>query len=405
MGDALNIAKLQDAEVGGKTVLVRVDYNVPVKDGVVIDDSRIKATEETVKYLLEKGCKVVLIAHFGRPKGQVVEKYSLKPVVPYVKEIMGVPVHFGADCIGPEAKKAIDEAKHGEAVLLENLRFHPEEEANDDNFAKQLAEHGELFVQEAFGAVHRAHASTVAITKYLPSYAGFLVQREVEFLSKALIDPQRPYVAVIGGAKVSDKLSILNNLVEKVNVLLIGGAMAYTFLKTQNVNLGKSLVELDKVEEAKAIVAKAYARNVQILLPADHVVASELSDDAQPEETQAMAIPEDKMGLDIGPRTIAIFKDQILKGRTIFWNGPVGVFENRKFARGSITIAETLVEATKNGATTIVGGGDSLNVLKSAKISKSALSHASTGGGASMEFLEGKNLPGLSALVKKITRR
>ena len=394
----MKIAKFQDIDVTAKDVVVRVDYNVPVKNGIIADDNRIRATEKTVRHLLSKGCKVILISHMGRPKGTVVAEMSLKLLVPFVEEIMQAKVHFGSDCVGEEAKKAIAAAKKGEIVLLENLRFHAEEEKNDENFAKEIASYGEIFVQEAFGAVHRSHASTVAITKFLPSYIGFLVQKELEFLDRAMDNPNRPFLAIIGGAKVSSKISVLNSLLDRIDMILLGGAMAYTFLRAQNISAGTSLVEEDKIEDAKNIIAKAYTKRVECLLPADHVTVKELSPDAEIKITPAMAIPEDWMGVDIGTRTASIFENAIQKAKTIFWNGPLGIFETDAYAKGSILVANALVRATQQGAVTIVGGGDTLALLKKAGISLQSFSHCSTGGGASMEFLEGKKLPGLTAL-------
>lgn len=400
--DISKLPKLQNTDIKNKSVLVRVDYNVPIKDGKVADDKRVTATLKTVKYLLENNCKVVLMAHLGRPKGKVTPEFSLAPVAPVVENVMGAKVHFAPDCVGPEADKVVAAAKNGEIVLLENLRYHPEEEKNDAAFAKQLAKHGQVFVQDAFGAIHRAHASTSAVAAELPGCTGFLVQKELEFLGEALlVNPRRPFLAIIGGAKVSDKISVLNKLLEQVDSLVIGGGMAYTFLQAQNVSVGKSLVEPDKIDDAKAIIAKAYAKKVDILLPADHIIAQEISDAAEVKTTQAMAIPEGWMGLDIGPRTINNFKEHIARAKTVFWNGPLGVFETEAFAKGSVSIAEALAEATKKGTVTVIGGGDSLRVIKKAGIKADKLSHCSTGGGASMEFLEGKELPGLTALLPK----
>ncbi len=396
-----DIVKIQDVDLKGKTVLMRVDYNVPLKDGKVDNPKRITATEKTVKYLLSQGCKVVLIAHLGRPKGQRVPEFSLAPVAPEVEKIMGTKVHFGKDCVGPEALAAVAAAKPGEIVLLENLRYHPEEEKNDENFAKELAKLGDFFVQEAFGTVHRAHASTSAITKFLPSAGGYLIQKEVEFLGGAIETPKRPFAAIIGGAKVSDKIMVLNNLLDKVNVLIVGGGMAYTFNKALGYEVGSSLLEADKIDEAKKVMEKAKAKGVKLLLPVDNVCAQEFKDGIPTITTENQNIPAGYMGLDIGPKTIKLFEEELLKCKTVFWNGPVGVFEMVNYSKGSFAIAETLVKMTENGAITIIGGGDSLNVLKKAKISASKVSHASTGGGASMEFVEGKELPGLTALLKK----
>ena len=395
-----SIKKIQDMDLKNKKVLVRVDYNVPLKDGKVDNNKRIVATEKTIKFLLENNCRIVLMAHLGRPKGKVAPEFSLAPVAAEVEKLFGVPVHFAKDCVGPEADKVVEAAKNGEIVLLENLRFHPEEEKNDPEFAKQLAKHGEIFVQEAFGTVHRAHASTRAITEFLPGCAGFLVQKEVEFLGKALENPARPFAAVVGGAKVSDKIMLLNNLMDKVNVLVIGGGMAYTFLKVQGCEIGKSLFDAEKEAEAKAVLAKAQEKGVKILLPVDHICGKEFAETAEPVDVDNVNIPADLMGLDIGPKTVALFSEELLKCKTIFWNGPMGVFEFPNFAKGSFAIAQAMIDATKAGATTIIGGGDSVNVLKKGKFNQKELSHVSTGGGASMEFVEGKELPGLVALAK-----
>ena len=397
----LKLAKVQDAHLKDKNVLVRVDYNVPLKDGVITDDTRIRETLKTVKLLLDANCRVVLMAHLGRPKGKPEPKYSLKPVAAHLEKLAGVKVHFAPDCVGPEADKVVAAAKKGEIVLLENLRYHAEEEKNDEKFAKLLAKHGEFFVQDAFGALHRAHASTAAVARLLPGSIGFLVQKELEYLDKTMVSPARPFLAIIGGAKVSDKISVLYSLIEKVDTLIIGGGMAYTFLAAQNTNIGKSLLEADKVEDAKNIILKAHRNNVEMLLPADHRVVQEIKPDAKVEVTQAMAVPDGWIGVDIGPRTELLFADKIKGAKTIFWNGPVGIFETPAFASGSITVAGAMAQATKNGATTILGGGDTLSVLKTAKVKPENISHCSTGGGASLEFIEGKQLPGLVALSQK----
>ena len=393
-----SIKKIQDMELKNKKVLVRVDYNVPLKDGKVDNAKRIIATEKTIKHLLDNNCRVVLIAHLGRPKGQVAPEFSLAPVAAEVEKLFGVPVHFAKDCIGEETDKVVAATKNGEIALLENLRFHPEEEKNDSAFAKQLAKHGEIFVQEAFGTVHRAHASTSAVTEFLPGCAGFLVQKEVEFLGKALENPARPFAAVIGGAKVSDKILLLNNLLDKVNVLIIGGGMAYTFLKAKGIEVGKSLLDETKIEEAKQVMAKAEAKGVKMLMPIDFRVSKEFSETAT--ATIVDQIPADMEAMDIGPKTEKLFTDELLKCKTIFWNGPMGVFEFPNFANGSFAVANAMIKATQNGAISIIGGGDSVNVLKKGKINQKEFSHVSTGGGASMEFVEGKELPGLVALAK-----
>ena len=393
-----SIKKIQNMDLKNKKVLVRVDYNVPLKDGKVDNNKRIVATEKTIKHLLDNNCRIVLIAHLGRPKGKVCPEFSLAPVAEEVQKLFGVPVHFAKDCIGAEADKVVAETKNGEIALLENLRFHPEEEKNDPEFAKQLAKHGEVFVQEAFGTVHRAHASTSAVANYLPGCAGFLVQKEVEFLGKALENPARPFAAVIGGAKVSDKILLLNNLLDKVNVLIIGGGMAYTFLKAKGMEIGKSLVDDTKIEEAKQVMAKAQAKGVKMLMPIDFRVSKEFSETAT--ATDVDVIPADMESMDIGPKTEKLFHDALMECKTIFWNGPMGVFEFPNFAKGSFAIANAMIEATKAGAISIIGGGDSVNVLKKGKINQKDFSHVSTGGGASMEFVEGKELPGLVALAK-----
>jgi phosphoglycerate kinase len=396
-----DIVKMQDIDLKGKNALVRVDYNVPIKDGRVDNPKRITATIPTIKYLLQNNCRIVLMSHLGRPKGKVTPEFSLKPLAPEVEKAMGVKVHFAPDCIGPQADKVVAAAKKGEIVLLENLRFHPEEEANDKAFAQKLAAHGEVFIEDAFGSAHRAHASTGAVARFLPAAAGFLVQKEVEFLGGALEAPKRPFAAIIGGAKVSDKIMVLNSLLDKVNVLIVGGGMAYTFIKALGTEVGTSLLEADKIEEAKAIMQKAKDKNVKLLLPIDHVCAKEFAEGVPTITTDAQAIPAGYMGLDIGPKTIKLFEDELLTCKTVFWNGPVGVFEMAAYSAGSFAVAQTLVKLTKEGAVTIIGGGDSLNVLKKAKIPSAEVSHASTGGGASMEFVEGKELPGLTALLKK----
>lgn len=398
----MKIKKIQDLNLDGKTVLVRVDYNVPIKDGLVADNKRITSTEKTIKYLLEKNCKIVLMAHLGRPKGKVISEFSLEPVALEIEKVMGAKVHFAKDCVGDEADKVVKNAKAGEIVLLENLRFHEEETNNDKSFAEKLAKHGEVFVQDAFGTLHRAHASTSAVAEFFGDNKaiGFLVQTELEFLDRAIKNPVKPFTVIIGGAKVSDKIDVLDKFIDLCDTILIGGGMAYTFLKSQNLNIGNSLVEEDKVETAKAIIEKAASNNVEILLPADHIIAKTFEGE-DVKTTDSMAIADGYMGLDIGPRTAALFAEKIKNSKTVFWNGPLGVFENDLFAKGSIAIAQVLKQASDDGVITIVGGGDSLSVLKKADIDRNALTHCSTGGGASMEFLEGKVLPGLKAVSQE----
>ncbi|MCX5794900.1 MAG: phosphoglycerate kinase [Elusimicrobia bacterium] len=394
----LKLKRLQDLDVKGKRVLARVDYNVPMKDGKVTDDTRIRETLKTLEYLLSQNAKVVLIAHLGRPKGKPEPKYSLKPAAEALAKLIKKPVAFASDCVGPEADKVVAALKPGEVALLENLRFHAEEEKNDPAFAAALAKHGDVFVQDAFGAIHRAHASTAGVCKHLPGGIGFLVQKELEFLDRVVNNPTRPFLAIIGGAKVSDKLGVLDKLLDKVDGLLIGGGMAYTFMAGQNVSIGKSLLEPDQVGEAQKIVQKAYAKKISVLLPADHLVVAQISPDAKTTVTQSMAVPADMIGVDIGPHTVELFSEEIKKAKTIFWNGPMGIFETDAFAQGTMAVAKAVAAATKKGAVSIVGGGDSLAAVAKAGL-KDQISHCSTGGGASLELLEGKVLPGLAALA------
>ena len=395
---ALKLKRLQDMTVKGKRVLVRVDYNVPMKGSKIEDNARIRETLKTLEHLTAEGAKIVLISHLGRPKGKVEAKYSLKPVAAELTKLLKKPVMFAEDCVGPIAEKAVAALKAGDVLLLENLRFHAEEEANDPTFAKALSKNGDIFIQDAFGALHRAHASTAGVTRHLPGAIGFLVQREIEFLDRVIGNPQRPFLAIIGGAKVSDKLAVLDKLLERVDGLLIGGAMAYTFLAAQGISIGKSLLEKDQIDAAKSVIEKAYNKKVEILLPADHLVVREIRADAATTVTQAMAIPPDMIGVDIGPHTVEFFTEHIAKAHTIFWNGPMGIFEMPAFSQGSLAVAKAMAEATRKGAVTIVGGGDSLSVLTKTGLA-SKMSHCSTGGGASLELLEGKALPGLVALA------
>ncbi len=395
---ALKLKRLQEMTVKGKRVLCRVDYNVPMKGSKIEDNARIRETLKTLQHLINEGAKVVLIAHLGRPKGKVEPKYSLKPVAAELGKLLKKPVAFADDCVGTAAEKAVAALKPGDVLLMENLRFHAEEEANEAAFAKALAKNGDVFIQDAFGALHRAHASTAGVTRHLPGAIGFLVQRELEFLDRVIGNPQRPFLAIIGGAKVSDKLAVLDKLCERVDSLLIGGAMAYTFLAAQGINIGKSLLEKDQIEAAKGIIEKAYNKKVECLLPADHVTVREIKADAETKVTQAMAIPPDMIGVDVGPHTIEFFQEHVAKAQTIFWNGPMGIFEMPAFAAGSEAVAKAMAEATSKGATTIVGGGDSLAVLAKTGLA-GKMSHCSTGGGASLELLEGKALPGLVALA------
>lgn len=379
---------------------MRVDYNVPLGPNGVLDATRIRETLATLKHLLEAGAKVVLISHLGRPDGKAVPKYSLRPVAGALEGFLGRKVHFASDCIGEAAQKAVAGLGEGELVLLENLRFHSQEEANEEGFARALSAHGDFFIQDAFGALHRAHASTVGVPRFIPGAIGFLVQKELQFLDRVVNNPQRPFLAILGGAKVSDKIQVIHRLLERVDHLIIGGGMAYTFLAAQGISIGKSLLEPERIEDAKDIIETAYNRDVECLLPADHVIVEDLKTGGPVRTTQAMAIPDGWIGVDIGPNSIDFFSESIKQAKTIFWNGPMGIFETEAFAAGSRAVAQALARATRDGATTIVGGGDSLAVLSLANLSDK-MSHCSTGGGASLEFLEGRELPGLAALTQK----
>lgn len=395
----LKLKTLDQLDYKGKRVLARVDYNVPLDGARVTDDTRIRETLPTLKLLVAAGCRVVLMAHLGRPKGKVNPKYSLKPAAESLAGMLGSTVKFVEDCVGPVANAAVASLSPGDVLLLENLRFHPEEEANDPGFAGKLAAHGDVFVQEAFGALHRAHASTAGVADILPGAIGGLVARELEFLTKVAEKPEHPYVAILGGAKVSDKLVVCQKLLEKVDTLLIGGGMAFTFLKAQGIGIGKSLLEAERLDDARAILDEARKRGVTVLLPSDHVAAPEFKADAPTTVTPAQEVPEGLMGLDIGPRTRELFAARLKTAKTVFWNGPMGVFEMPAFAAGSKAVAESMAAATAAGTTTVVGGGDSLAVLAQTGLGPK-MTHCSTGGGASLELLEGKLLPGLKALSR-----
>jgi len=394
---------VQDVAVAGKKVLVRVDFNVPLDaEQHVTDDKRIVAALPTIKYLIENQAKVILCSHLGRPKGKVDPQYSLAPVAKRLAELLpGVNVTFATDVIGESAKAATAAVKEGEIVLLENLRFHKEETDNDPEFAKELASMAELYVSDAFGTVHRAHASTAGVAQYLPAVSGYLVQKEVSIMGKALANPERPFVAILGGAKVSDKLNVINNLLEKVDTLIIGGGMAYTFLAAQGHTVGKSLVDNEKLDYCKEMLAKAQAKGVKLLLPVDTAVAdsfpSPIDAELAVEYVDCTAIPEDKMGLDIGPKAAAQFAEAAKAAKTVVWNGPMGVFENPTLAKGTIAVAQALADSD---AVTIVGGGDSAAACEQLGFA-SQITHISTGGGASLEFLEGLELPGIACLQDK----
>ena len=398
----MNKKTVKDIDVRGKKVLVRCDFNVPLDaDKNITDETRINAALPTIKYLLDNGAAVILCSHLGRPKGKFNMDYSLAPVAKRLSEKLGFEVKLAKDVVGPDAQKLAAEVKPGEAVMLENVRFMPEEEANDPEFAKKLASLAEIYVSDAFGTVHRAHASTAGVADYLPAVSGFLVQKEVSIMGKALSDPERPFVAVLGGAKVSDKLNVINNLLEKVDTLIIGGGMAYTFLAAKGYAVGKSLLDESKIDYCKDMMAKAEAKGVKLLLPVDVVVADSFPDpiDGPIDVTtvDAAAIPADKEGLDIGEKTCALFASAVKDAKTVVWNGPMGVFENPTLAKGTIAMAQALADSS---ATTIVGGGDSAAACEQLGFADK-ITHISTGGGASLEFLEGLELPGIACLEDK----
>jgi phosphoglycerate kinase len=393
---------INDLDLHAKRVFVRVDFNVPVKDGIVTDDTRIRETLPTLRLAIQKGGRIVLASHLGRPKGGPEAKYSLAPAAIKLEELLERPVAFATDCVGPDAEAKSKALADGGVLLLENVRFHPEEEKNDEAFSKQLARLSDgLFICDAFGSAHRAHASVVGITRFVKqSAAGLLMEKELAYLGKAVTNPARPFVAILGGAKVSDKIEVVENLMKIANTMLIGGGMAYTFEKAQGLEIGKSLVENDKVDLAKRLLAEALQKNFNLLLPVDHVVAPEFKADAKATTCEVSETPAGQMGLDIGPKTIAAYAAEIAKAKTIIWNGPMGVFEMPAFARGTLEIAKAVAAATSAGATSIVGGGDSVAAVHQSGVS-GKISHISTGGGASLEFLGGRKLPGVEALTNK----
>jgi phosphoglycerate kinase len=393
---------IRDLDLAGKRVFVRVDFNVPLDGQRVTDDTRIAETLPTLKLARERGARLVLASHLGRPKGKPDPKYSLRPVAARLAELVGVSVDFASDCVGAEAEAKSRALKDGGILVLENVRFHGEEEANDAGFSRQLAALCDgLFVCDAFGSAHRAHASVVGITKFVrQAAAGLLMERELAYLGKALTSPARPFVAVLGGAKVSDKIEVVENLMKIADAMLIGGGMAYTFLKSQGLAVGKSLVEADKLDLARRVMEEANAKKFRLLLPSDHVIGAEFKADTQTRTTPVAETPEGWMGLDIGPETIRRFGAEIAGAQTIVWNGPMGVFEMPAFARGTIEMAQAIAAATARGATSIVGGGDSVAAIHQAGLADK-VSHISTGGGASLEFLAGRKLPGVEALTDK----
>lgn len=391
-----NKKTIEDIKVQGQRVLVRCDFNVPLKDGAITDENRLLGALPTIRYLVDQGGKVILTSHLGKAKGPDA-KFSLAPVAARLSELLGKEVKFAADdtVVGENARKAVEEMAEGDVILLENTRFRPEEGKNDEGFSKELASLADVYVNDAFGTAHRAHASTEGVTRYVDTaVCGYLINKELKFLGEAVNNPVRPFVAILGGAKVSDKINVINALLDKVDTLIIGGGMAYTFLKAQGYTVGTSLLEEDRMDYALEMVEKAEKKGVKLLLPKDHVVADRFSADAEPVMTEDENIPEGHMGLDIGPKTAALYAEAIKDAKTVIWNGPMGVFEFANFAKGTIKVAEALAEAD---ATTVIGGGDSaaaVNILGFGD----KMTHISTGGGASLEFLEGKVLPGIAAL-------
>ena len=394
----LNKKTVEDIDVSGKKVLVRCDFNVPLDaDGNITDENRIVGALPTIKYLIKNNAKVILCSHLGRPKGEFNMKYSLAPVAKRLSEKLGKEVKLAKDVIGDSAKELVAGLKDGDVMLLENVRFHAEEEKNDPAFAKALSEFADIFVNDAFGTAHRAHASTAGVANYLPAVSGYLIKKEIDFMGKALSNPDRPFVAILGGATVKDKIGVINNLLEKVDAIVIGGGMAYTFIKAMGGSIGKSLLDEERLDYCKEILAKAKDKGVKLLLPVDNVVADDFSNDANFKVVDSMAIPDDFQGMDIGPKSIEQFKETILAAKTIVWNGPMGVFEMPNFAKGTIAVAQMVADAD---ATTIIGGGDSAAAVEQLGFADK-MSHISTGGGASLEFLEGLELPGIACLEDK----
>ena len=395
----MNKKTIKDVDLKGKKVFCRVDYNVPFDENMnITNDTRIQATKETVKYMLEQGAAVILACHIGRPTEAREDKFSTKHIVKRVSEVMGVDVKWAPDCVGPEAEKAAADLKPGEILLLENLRYHKEEKKNDPAFAKQLASLADIAVNDAFGVSHRAHAANVGIAQYLESVAGFLMEKEIKFIGQTLEAPKRPFVAIIGGAKVSDKIGVISNMIDKVDTIIIGGGMAHTFDAAQGLPIGNSICEKDKFEEALGQLKKAKEKGVKVVLPVDLTIADDFSATANTKIVDVDKVPEGWEALDSGPKTCDLYVKALEGAKTVIWNGPMGVFEFDAFAKGTLAVAEAVAKATENGATSIVGGGDSIAALKKTGLSDK-ISHISTGGGATLEFLEGKELPGIAAIA------
>ncbi len=394
----MNKKSIEDIDVKGKKVIVRVDFNVPLDaDKKITDDKRIIGALPTIKYLVDKGAKTILVSHLGRPKNGFEDKFSMKPTADRLSELLGKPVVMAKDVIGEDAKAKAAALKDGEVLMLENVRFHKEEEKNDPAFAKELSTLAEVYVNDAFGTAHRAHASTAGLADYLPAVCGYLIQKEIDIMGKALSNPERPFVAILGGAKVSDKIAVIENLIDKVDTLIIGGGMAYTFFKAKGYEVGKSICEIEKVDLAKSLLEKAEKKGVKLLLPIDTKVGKEFNNDTEAKVVASDSIPDDFMGLDIGEKTIELFSGAIKSAKTVVWNGPMGVFEFANFAVGTKEVAKAVAES---GAISIVGGGDSAAAVEQLGFADK-ITHISTGGGASLEFLEGKVLPGIDVLLDK----
>jgi phosphoglycerate kinase len=397
----MNKMTIDDISLKDKRVLVRVDFNVPIKNNIVMDDTRIRESLPTIKKIIQSGGRAILMSHLGRPKGKVAPEFSLKPAADKLSSLLHGPVKFAEDCIGPKVQESVAALKNGEILLLENLRFHAEEEKNDPAFARQLANLGDVYVNDAFGSAHRAHASTEGLTKFIrPSVAGYLMQKELKYLGSALASPRRPFVAIIGGAKISGKIDVIKNLMQKVDSLLIGGGMIFTFYKAQGLNIGKSLLEEDKIAEADSLLKMKLPAGIEMILPQDILISDKLDDHFQTKVVSKDAIPDGWIGVDIGPASQKSFAEKISKASTIVWNGPMGIFETDAFAGGTIAMAKAIAEVTDRGAISIIGGGDSVAAIAKAGVTD-RISHISTGGGASLEFLEGKVLPGVAALTDR----